>query len=395
MKTSRIGIIFRKEIWEIFRERRTILTVLVAPLLLTPTLFALMGVLINGEQEKANARTYQIGFVAPSNVPASILNSAHIHFVRVERREAEEQIHSHQLEAAVVLPEDYAARLAASKTIPLEILSDGGDQSSQEAAGRAYTLFSEAGQALASQRLASKGLPAGFIQPYSLRETTIKSGGGAANLLLSSLLPYLLIITAFSGTIYAAFDQVAGEKERGTLETLLVSPASRLEIVLGKFYAVVCVCLINSVLSIAGLGLAFGSRLHALSYMAAGGMRLSSAAVLVTFLALLPLSVLFGSLLLAISTYARNQKEAQTLMVPLFTLVMVPAVMSLAMSMDIPKAVALVPILNTALVIKEALSEKFDLDFIATSFAASIVYAGVALLFVTYLFQRETVLIKT
>lgn len=123
-------------------------------------------------------------------------------------------------------------------------------------------------------------------------------------------------------------------------------------------------------------------------------MRLSSAAVLVTFLALLPLSVLFGSLLFAISTYARNQKEAQTLMVPLFTLIMVPAVMSLAMSMDIPESMALVPILNTALVIKEALSEKFDLIFIAASFAASIVYAGVALLFVTYLFQRESVLIK-
>ena len=389
-----IGAIFRKEFRETFRERRTLMAVVIGPLLLTPALFALMGVLFNGQAHKAQTRTYAVGVIGPPSVPDTLRAAPHLRFVPVTRDEAERQIRTHHLDAAVVLPPDLEAGLAAGGTAPVEILDDAGDTGSQTAAARLRALFSSAAQAVVARRLAGRGLPPGFAAPFRVSETPIKSGGSAGMLVLSSLLPYLLIISAFSGTIYAAFDQVAGEKERGTLETLLVSPASRRDIVLGKFGVIVAVCLLSSVLTILGLGIAFGSGLHAFAWLASGGVRLGGAAVGVIGLALLPLSALFGGLLLAVSTFARNQKEAQTILGPLFTLIMVPAVMSMTMTSDIARSLALVPVLNAALIIKQALAGSFDAGFIALAFLASLVYAAAALLFATRLFQNEAVLIK-
>jgi len=392
--TGLIGAIFRKEFRETFRERRTIMAVVIGPLLLTPALFALMGILFNGQATKAKARTYAVAVIGPPSVPAVLRAVPHLRFVPATRGEAERQIRTHRLDAAVVLPLDLGAKLAAGDTAAVEILDDAGDTGSQTAVARLRALFAQKGQAVVAQRVAARGLPSGFAAPFGVTETPIKSGGSAGMLVLASLLPYLLIISAFSGTIYAAFDQVAGEKERGTLETLLVSPVSRGDIVLGKFGVIVAVCLLSSVLTILGMGISFGSGLHAFAWLASGGVRLGGAAVGVIGLALLPLSALFAGLLLAVSTYARNQKEAQTILGPLFTLITVPALMSMTMTSDIAPSLALVPVLNAALIIKQALVGSFDPRFIALAFLASLVYAAAALFFATRLFQNEAVLIK-
>ena len=389
-----IGVIFRKEFRETFRERRTVMAVVLGPLLLTPALFALMGILFSGQAAKTQAHTYAVGILGPPSAPALLRTAPRLRLVPTTRTDAEHQIRTHRLDAAVVLPPDLEARLASGDEAPVEILEDAGDTNSQAAAVRLRALFAGAGQAVVARRVAARGLPPGFAAPFRVAEVPIKSGGSAGLLVLSSLLPYLLIISAFSGTIYSAFDQVAGEKERGTLETLLVSPASRRDIVLGKFGVVVAVCLISSVLTLAGLGISFGSGLHAYAWLASGGVRLGGAAVGVIGLALLPLSALFGGLLLAVSTYARNQKEAQTLLGPLFSLIMVPAVMSMAISSDVPRTLALVPILNAALIIKQALGGSYDAGFIALAFLASLVYAAAALLLATRLFQSEAILTK-
>ncbi len=275
-----------------------------------------------------------------------------------------------------MLPPDLEARLEAGDTAPVEILDDAGDTGSQTAVARLRALCAQRGQAVVARRLAARSLPPGFAAPFRVVETPIKSGGSAGMLLLSSLLPYLLIISAFSGT----------------LETLLVSPASRRDIVLGKFGVIVAVCLLSSVLTILGMGISFGSGLHAFAWLAQGGVRLGGAAVGVIGLALLPLSALFAGLLLAVSTYARNQKEAQTILGPLFTLITVPAMMSMTMTSDIAPSLALVPVLNAALIIKQALVGSFDPRFIALAFLASLVYAAASLAFATRPFQNEAVL---
>jgi sodium transport system permease protein len=392
-----IWIILSKEFREIFRDRRTVMSVIISPLLVTPLLMGLMGTMIQTQTEKAKAKTYRVGIVGREWIGAletDLKNIPNLTLETIEEQDAESHIKARTLNAVAIFPPDTQTRMAEGRAVPIQVLQDAGDENSQMAANRLGAAFTTLGQAVVKQRLAERNLPADFATPFQVTEKAITTGGSMGTFLIAMMLPYILALSAFGGAIYAAFDQVAGEKERGTLETLLVSPASRLDIVIGKFGAVVGVCLISSLLSILGLVIAFNLRLKAFEWIAKDGLQLSPVALGVTLLVMLPLSVLFAGLLLAVSTFARNQKEAQTYLAPLFIAVLMPAMASMFLGSDAPPAMALVPVLNASIIIKQALSGSYDPTFILLAFAASAIYAALALLFATRLFQKESVLIK-
>jgi sodium transport system permease protein len=276
----------------------------------------------------------------------------------------------------------------------VEILLDAGSDTSRGAAQRLQALFREQGQRLVAQRLTQRGLPPELARPFQIRQTEIERAGTAGTFMLAMFLPYVLAISAIVGGLHAANDLVAGEKERGTLETLLASPASRRDLVLGKFFAVAAVSLVSSFLSVIGIIVPFYLPLQAYAWLARGGLTLGPAAVAAMLLVQLPLAVLGAGLLLAISTFARNQKEAQGYLGPVFLGVTVAAMMSMFLPTDAHWSLALVPILNAALVLKQAISNTFDVRFILLAGAASVAYAALAIAFATSLFEKESVLLK-
>ena len=173
-----IGAIFRKEFRETFRERRTIMAVVIGPLLLTPALFALMGSLFGGQAAKAQAHTYAVGLIGPASAPALLRSAPRLRLVPTTRADAERQIGTHRLDAAVLLPPDLEARLTSGDAAPGR---DPGRRRGHEARrrrrGSLRALFASAGQAVVAQRVAARGLPPGFAAPFRVSETPIKSGG--------------------------------------------------------------------------------------------------------------------------------------------------------------------------------------------------------------------------
>lgn len=394
---NRVWIILRKEFREIFRDRRTIMGVIVGPLIITPALFYFIGIMAKSQVEKAQTQQMTIGVVHPERAPNLVdmlQRQPNLKVTPVAQEDAEARIKKRDLNAVVILPADAVSKMEAGQTLALAVLEDQGEQNSQIAAGRVKSAFAAMGEQVVADRLRVHQLPSDYAHPFKIEETPIKSGGNTGSFFLTMMLPYVLALAAFGGAIYAAFDQVAGEKERGTLETLLVSPASRRDIVLGKFGAVVGVCLVSCVLSIVGLILAFSTRSKAMSALAEGGLHLSPAAAAVVLLVMLPMSVMFAGLLLTVSTYARNQKEAQTYLSPLMMLVVVPSMASMFVGADASRSLAFVPILGSSVIIKQALSGTFDVLFIVLAFGASALYAGLAIAVATYLFQKEAILIK-
>ncbi len=399
---SRSLIVARKEFREIFRDRRTLMSVIIGPLVITPALLAVIGIFIGGHVEKAKTQIYPVGIVgtdAAAHLLAKMQTALkrvapNVRVTPISEGDAERQIKARRLDAVAVLPPDADRLLAQQKPIPVKILEDAGDETSQGAAARLSAIWEAMGKQLVVERLRALGQPPEFATPFVVTEQPIAQGGSVATLVLSRMLPYILILGAFGGSIYAAFDQVAGEKERGTLETLLVSPASRRDIVLGKFGAVVGVCLISSLLSVIGFMVPFFSGAKAFEWLSKGGAHLSLPAIGVTLLVLLPLSVLFAGVLLALSTFARNQKEAQTYLGSLFPLVLLPAMLSMFMGADAGLKLALVPILGASIIIKQALSDSYNAAFILIAFAGSVLWASLALFVATRLFQKESVLIK-
>ncbi len=389
--------IFKKEFRETFRDKRTKFGVILSPLLLTPALLGMMGSFITGMSAKKQTESYTIGVVNADKAPglAAILRKVpHSSVQAMEAGAAEAQIKDRKVRIVVVLPPDGDTLTKEGRSAPVRILLDEGNEKSQSAAGRVEEAFTEAGAVLLTQRIKRLNLPEDFARPFKLAKEPIKSGGNMGMLIVSSLLPYMLTLACFSGGIYAANDSVAGEKERGTLETLLASRASRKDIVLGKFASVAAVCLVSSLLSIVGLIIPFFSGLSAYAWLVKGGITLSPMGVLVVLVMQLPLAVLFAGLLLAISTFARNQKEAQTYLGPVMILIVIPAMFSMVMGAEAPITAALVPVLNASIIIKQALLSSYDFAFIGVALAASVAYAAAAVIFATRIFQKEGVLLK-
>jgi sodium transport system permease protein len=396
---SRVGIIFRKEFREIFRDKRTIMSVVVGPIVITPLMFAIIGFAIQKKVEGANTTRYPIGYLGKteqSDLLQKLKASPSLALQEVKTEaEATDLIRTRKVGAVVKVNENEASQQLLEQPVEVTLIGDKGEETSRTVQGKILQLIEKNGKDIVQQRLALRGVAPTILTPYTIKEKSIPGSGGNAMLFLTQMLPYILIMAAFSGAIYAAFDQVAGEKERGTLETLLISPASRRDIVLGKFGAVVSVCLVSCILSIVGLIIPFKSGLKAFSWLAEGGLSVSPTTLGVIALVLIPLSILFAGMLLAISTFARNQKEAQTYLGSLFPIVMIPAFFSMFMDAKVSLSVALVPILNGSLIIKQALDGSFSTSFITLAFAASVAYAGVAIGFATKMFQNESVLIKS
>ena len=394
---NRSLVIWYKEFREIFRDKRTIISIILGPLLITPGVMALIGGVLGQQTAKAKAQVYRVGIINPENSPTilkALESEKLLSMTGVIESNAENRIKSRNLDAVLKLPADAEETLKNNHTVLISVLLDAGNETSRSAEARLEGVFDKLGKKTLERRLEANRLPAEFASPFTVSERPIAVGGSVGLLLLSRMLPYVLILSAFSGSIYAAFDQVAGEKERGTLETLLVTPVSRRDIVLGKFGAVVCVCLVSSLISIFGLCIPFVSGLKAYAWISQGGFHLNSLSLIVILLSLFPISTLFAGVLLAISTFVRNQKEAQSYLGWLFPLILVPAMLALVLGADTPLSYALVPVLNTALIIRQAILGSFDMFFILIAFAASILYASLALWFATRLFQKESVLIK-
>jgi sodium transport system permease protein len=394
---SRWRVVLRKELREVFRDRRTIIAVVISPLLITPGLFGILGAVIRGQAKQAQAESYRIGVVSSTQQPTisrALAAIPHLEIAEVTQPEAETEIKDRRLRAALILPADAETRLSEQRTVGIRFLVDEGNDESVAAAQRVREGLSAAGTRLVADRLRDRSLSTEIVTPFNITEEPVRGGGSKAMLLLSMFLPYVLTISGISGGLYAANDLVAGEKERGTLETLLVSPASRRELVIGKYLTVATVCMVSSFLSVVGLMLSFMLPGKAFAWVSQGGLHLSAPSIAAILLVQLPLAVLFAGLLLALSTFARNQKEAQTYIGPLMLIVIVPAMVSMLIKSEAPWTLALVPVLNATMVLKQALSGTFNPLFIAVAAFASLGYAALAILFATRLFENEHILLK-
>lgn len=397
MAKSLVRVVLRKELCETFRDRRTVFSVIISPLLITPLLLSMVGMLVTRQARAEQHEVLTVGLVGGEQAPTLrrlLSNSRGLRFEAVSAADAHRRVRTHDLRAALQVPRNADSLLAGHRRVPLKVLVDPGNEASQRTAQRVHAFFEERSKRVVAQRLSEKGLSSELVSPFDVRDTRISGGGSVAGLMLAMFLPYVLVLSSILGGVYAANDLVAGEKERGTLEALLVSPASRRDLVMGKFLTVAIVSLVSSLLSVVGLVLPFWLQPPGMSWLARTELTLTPLALAAMLLVQFPIAILGAGLLLTVSTYARNQKEAQSYLSPVMLIVTVVAMLSLILKAEAPLPLALAPILNAALALKQALNGSLDPTFALLAVGASIVYASLAMAFATRLFQQESVLLK-
>jgi sodium transport system permease protein len=274
------------------------------------------------------------------------------------------------------------------------------DLRSEAAAERMEGLLNQHRSAIVESRVSSKGLAPAILEPIATERQNVAAPEKVAGLRFAIMLPYLIIILTMAGAMHPAMDLTAGEKERGTLETILACAVGRTELVLGKFLLVLTTSITTTMTSLASYALSLIlARNLAKDYIqeATRGYQYSVSLQTVgaIFLLALPLAVFFSGLLVAVSLFAKNYKEAQTYGGYLILLAILPALVGMLPGIELTPKLAMIPVVNISLVAREIFTGSFPAMFYGVTFASTCVLAAIALYAAINLFRREDVLFRT
>jgi sodium transport system permease protein len=402
MSVRNIGVVYRKELIDSLRDRRTVISMTVVPLLLMPLLAIGLGLFLLQVGHAMN-EIPQIMILGGEDSPHVREELQKLKDVRVipAKPDYAEEISNKEIRAAVEIPEGFEAKLASGESSIVKIYMYEGELKSSFGADRLQRFFRELRDRAVRERLEARQLPVSLVRPFDIVQKNVAPPEKVGGAILGGMVPYMVILLCLTGAMYPAMDLTAGEKERGTMETILCSPVSRTHLVLGKFLMVLTAAVATAILAISSMAVSFGVGKKLLLGSTHGAadaalqITITGKAMVSIFLVVLPLAVFFSAALLALALFAKSFKEAQSYISPLMIVVVLPAVASLLPGMELNLPLALVPVLNTSLVSKEIITGTYHWNLIAVIFLSSSAYAAAALAIAVKLFQREDVLFRT
>ncbi len=300
-----------------------------------------------------------------------------------------------EVDVVLEFAEGHKESLKAGGQVRLRVQYDDASERSTAAFHRVQAAMNAYQQEILFQRLASRGLTQEFLNPVAGETQRAATPERRAGYHLGRFLPYLILLMIINGTMYPAIDITAGEKERGTLECLLSSPPSPMEIVLAKFGVVFFFGVLSAVLNLASLGLTAASIFESMKSQKLDEMftlSISWGTMGMIAVLLVPFTILFAAVLVTIASFADSFKEAQTYIMPLFMVVVLPALVSALPGTELTAFWQIVPIANLCLLMKELFLEQAGLTELFVVFGSSCAYAMGALSLAVRIFSQEEVL---
>ena len=402
MSLRNVGIVYRKELREALRDRRTVIASIVIPLFLFPLLSVGFGSLVSSivnKTEEASPKVMVAGGDDSPGVVAALKATPKVEVVSASQ-DWRNQVIEKEIPLAVEIPAGFDKSLTDQKRLEIFIYKYSGDLKSETAAGKLNDSLRAYREKVVKDRVVAQKLPVEVLDPFQITQKNIappeKSG---AALFFGGFIAYIVVFLCFNGGMHPSIDLTAGEKERGTMETILSSPISRAHLVFGKFLLVLTTALSTAALSVISMGISF-ALVNAFQAKAVEAgkegmtMHIGIGAALSVFIMAIPLAVLFSSIQLMIASFAKTYKEAQTYLVPLIFIVIIPAIAAM-LPIDLSAKLSLVPILNVSLLCKELVIGTYHWNFIAIIFISTCAYASVALFLAVKMFQRESVLFRS
>ena len=404
MSAQNVGFVYRKELTEWLRDRRTLISTVIVPLLLFPLLMVGFAVLAGSLVQKAKKETTKIMILGGEDSPKVLEQLRAIKDTEIVPASTDwkEQISNKEIRAAVALPEKFQASLESGEARQVMIYFYMGDLKSSFGADRVEKSLQKYSDRIIKERLAARNVPETILNPFSVKQENVAPPEKVSGAALGGMIGYMVILLCMTGGMYPAIDLTAGEKERGTMETILTSPISRLHLVLGKFLLVLTASLTTAALSVAsmggsfyGLGKILASRGAKSADISAFQLKIGFGSTTAIFLLALPTAVFFAATMLTIALFAKTNKEAQSYLMPMTFLVIIPAVAAMLPGVELTPKLAVIPILSTSLLIKEIVAGTYHWNYIALIFLSTCVYAAVAIFLAVKMFQRESVLFRS
>jgi len=394
-----ISLIFRKELKDMLRDRRTLFFMVVMPFLVIFLFFNLTMRLGRDMEKRAQEKELKVAVFSALPLPAfsDLLKSNEKVQIdsRVERAEIDRALNDGRLDFAVVFADDFSESLGLDGTGEVTVYYKASNKENEDALGRIHSILAAYGKQVLNRRLEEKKLAAAFVEPLRIADRDVSSVREKIGQRLGGMFPYFFVIFCFLGAMAPAIDLAAGEKERGTMETLLVSPASRLQIVSGKFLVVTASGIFTALSSVLWLFLVFRQSKMVPPEVLEGILKLIEwKSLLLLFSMIIPLCAFFAAILLSASVFSKSYKEAQSIIAPLNFMVLIPVVIGIFPGIKLNAATALIPILNISLATKEIIAGTISPLLMAEVFLVLFALAALGLIFCSRWFNREAIIFR-
>jgi sodium transport system permease protein len=394
----RIRAIAKKEVVEFARDWRTIIAIIVIPLLMFPLLFILFPVLLESEAAELDALELNV-VIQSDDFPLNLLEnitavslSTSIELLPNVTSLSEpgsdlERVRNGSTDALLRFD-------SQNETWSYAILHLSTSERSNEARYRLLTTLSAWEDSEVRERISASGLDVNeTLDPLrwdgDISQGDVATSGEQAGMVLSLFIPLVLAIWTYSSAIQPSIDMTAGERERGTLEALLCLPCTRIELLMGKWVAVATITGIGVVLQICGL-------LFAIGYLASSSFiglpKLSIASVGLIVLSILLFAVMVVAFELALAMRSHSVKEAGSILAPALMLILFPALFTQVINLDgIEGFWFAIPVVNILLALRELLMNRVITEHVLIWVVSSVVYASLAAYYASRQFSREDI----
>ncbi|WP_149981089.1 ABC transporter permease [Pseudoalteromonas rhizosphaerae] len=399
--------VFKKELKELLRDKKTLIFIVALPVAIFPLLFAVMAFISSQATLEAEQKvhTYAIinGEYAQSftdkvfyHKSFQLYKGDHTFNTVAELTEA---VKAGTIDMGIFLPADAKQNLDDAKQSQWQVVYNDA-KAINFLFDRVKELAEEFGNKLRAEKLLSYGVSveqqSAIIDPIKVVKVDTADKRENLGEKIGGFIPYLLLPLVLMGATYPAIDLGAGEKERGTLETLLLTPITRTQLVLGKFITLLAASIATTTITVLSMGVWISIAISFIDLdvikTAFSSLRVLDLALI--FIILLPVAAIFSSLALAISIYARSFKEAQNYMTPLSMGVIFPIIVALLPNVELTAKTAFIPVTNVALAIKEIIKGTIDYTLLGLIFLATVIVAGALLAFCVKWFNKEEVLFR-
>jgi sodium transport system permease protein len=436
MSWRNVKLIYGREIRDQLRDRRTLFMIAVLPLLLYP-LIGMSVFQLSQFLRKHESRVVVLGaeqVLADKELPKLIVDDrfaedlfddpAESRRIAIEVEPGEQldaaraRLKSGDVQVVVRFPADFSEQLDRLRAATAEAANEGNQapqidipepealrNSSREKSRIAHLaverILSNWRAQIVRENLLAGRVPANFARPFQVKSLDVAEPRQQEAAVWAKIVPFVLFIWALTGAFYPAVDLCAGEKERGTLETLLSSPALRSEIVWGKLLTVMTFSVATALLNLTSLAITAQFVVNQLQSLAPGdampALGVPPVSVIVCLvLALLPISALFSALCLACAAFARSTKEGQYYLMPLLLVTMPLMMLPMSPGSELNLGNSLIPITGMVLLLRTLVVGNYAdaLPFVIPVIGMTLVCCLLAIRWAVYQFNQESVLFR-
>ena len=395
---SIIVSIFKKELIDVLRDRRTLMFMVVIPILITPLLVIGSIKFQEYQNKKSEEKILKIAYINESedSLAKELLSDQKgvkiIEGVPIDSIES--YIKSDSLQGGLYLGKGFLKKIKTNSSGDVKIYYKSSDLMSKSKKRIQAALDIYKGKIIA-ERLKQLNVDGQILEPINITNIDMATAKETLGKAVGGFIPYVLVMFIFLGAMYPAIDLGAGEKERGSLETLLSSPATKFEITMGKLLVVSLTGIVSGLVSVLGISssLFFIDKIPV--QIQETILELINPFMIFSIIILMiPIAIFFASMLLSISFYARSFKEAQSLMGPLNMVIIVPLFLSLGPGMEMDHATALMPLINVGLLTKEILAGSVELIYFIETLFSLLFCAAIGIWFSVFWFKKENTIFR-